>query len=126
MTIVLIILATFSGIGMAFIFVRLFLLARRMSEEELVEALRSSKPTFSEFHNAAIILLLNFWEIRVIPSFYGVTERLISRVEILVRKFDSRLSRIRDYIHGKTHPRGNGGSEYWNNINNFKDNLKNE
>ncbi len=126
MIIALIILAIFSGAGMAVIFYRRLAPVRRMPEGELERALRMSKSVLSDISQAALMPLADFWRDKIVPLYYRTAEQCVHKIRIATEKISRRLSRLDDYIHGKTHPKGNGGSEYWNNMNDFKNGLKEE
>ncbi len=120
---VLIILAIFSGIGMAVIFIRLLAPVRKMPEGELEKALRLSKPVLFGLNQTAFTPLADFWQNKLVPIYYVAAEKCIHKIRVFMEKISRRLSRLDDYIHGKTQPKGNGGSEYWNNINDFEKGL---
>ena len=115
-----------SAVGVLIVFRRHLLEVREMAEDEFLEKLRSSDAMFGEFHSSVFTPAGKFWKDNVVPLLYKFAGKAIFKFIGIVRKFENKLSFLDDYIHGKTHPKGNGGSKYWNDVNKFKNGLNGE
>ncbi|NOY35748.1 MAG: hypothetical protein GXP44_02425 [bacterium] len=118
--------ASLSGIGMVVIFGRRLLKVRLMPEGEFLEKFRSSSPIMKGLNDSVLTPAGKYWQSRITPLLYALAERVILKFASLAAKFERTLKRFGDYIHGKSHPKGNGGSKYWNGMNDFKNGLKEE
>ncbi len=122
----LITVASFSGIGMIFIFGRRLLKVRLMPEGEFLEKFRSSSPTMKGINDSVFTPAGRYWRTRISPLLFALAERIILKFASFAAKFEGELKRFGDYVHGKSQPKGNGGSKYWNGMNDFKNKLKEE
>ncbi len=122
----LIIAAFLSGVGMMFVFLRRLPEVMAMSGSEFLKRFRSSSPTMKGLHSSVLVPAGTVWRTVIRPLFFALVEAIIRRFASLVAKFEVWLKQFGDYIHGKSQPKGNGGSDYWNGMNNFKNGLKGE
>jgi len=118
--------AFFSGIGVVAIFGRRLLKVRLMPEDEFLRKFRSSSPIMKGFNDSVLSPAERYWRTKASPLFFALAERVILKFASLAAKFEGILKRFGDYVHGKSQPKGNGGSKYWNGINDFKNGLKEE
>ncbi len=115
-----------SAVGMLIVFRRHLMELREMPESEFLEKLRLSDTMFEGLHDSVLTPAGKFWKDNIVPLFYKFAGRVIFKFRGVVRNFENKLTFLDDYIHGKTHPKGNGGSEYWNDVNKFKNGLNGE
>jgi len=118
MSLILVYLIVFSGIGMAFLVLKHLKEVRIMSKGELIEKLKESKPLISDFQEYTFIPMINFWHDIFLPRLFREGERVISKFRILVLRVERKLLQLTNYIRGKRELKINGQnkSPYWEEI----------
>jgi hypothetical protein len=85
-----------------------------------------TRPLTLTFHNRVFVPALNFWREKVVVGFFKKLSRLISKSRFAVRGIEKWLSGISDYLNGKTIQKSDTKSEYWSDVNGFKEDLNKE
>ncbi len=94
-----------------------------MDEKELLVKLQETKYLFSDFYEYIVTPTVNFWKNSVLPNLYKEFEKTVSRFRINVLKIECWLLKLINYIRGKRKVSNNGSSEYWKDVNDFKNGL---
>ena len=99
-----------------------------MDKEEFNEEFKKTTPIFYDLYNFGVIPAGRFWKNRLVPLFYLSGEKVIGKLRLAIDKLDESIGKFDDYLRRKSIPQSNGNSksEYWNDINEFKDNLNAE
>lgn len=123
--IILIILMIFSGGGIVCLVINRLKAARLMGERELIIKIQESKSLLADFYEKVINPTVNFWRKSLLPPLYKEFEKIISRFRINVLKIESWLLKLTNYIRGKRNVQSNNHhSQYWKEMNDFKNGLK--
>lgn len=130
MTIFLISTIVFSGVAVFAMVYKGYSNVKNMSDEEINKGLSASMPVFHDFHRATVVPSVDYWKNTALPWVYKETEKIVSRFRINILKMERKLHSFTNYIRGKREISGNNGNEgqsqYWNNVNDFKNNLNGE
>lgn len=121
-----ILLATFSIslIGMVGMIFARFSHIKEMSHEQIALKIRTTKSLRKIFYKYIISPLVDLWHLVIKIKFYKTTEKSARKFRIFVLKTERILFRFTDYVRGKHVVEKNGNhSEYWHNINEFKNGL---
>ncbi len=90
-------------------------------ENELLTALKSSKPFFEDYRIIVLVPLVRYWQIFIYPFILRETEKGLSSLRQFILKIEKEVGHIRDYVRGKRILHINGKRHhYWGELNEHK------
>ncbi len=122
-----IVILLISFIGIAVFIGRRFLSIKNLSDEEVLYRMESTKPFGDDLRDLMIAPIAIIVREKAKPFVYKEIEKLTRRFRIMFLKIECRLLRFAEYIRGKRIMQKNcqPSSPYWQNLNDLKNELKN-
>jgi hypothetical protein len=108
-----------SGIGIAVMLSTQVLKIKKLPSKELKSAEYVSNAHFlKDILKNLFIPVYNFWDIKIIPRIYHVSEKIAHKMRIYVLKTEKSLLKLTNYIKGKREIKNNGNaSKFLRNLN---------
>ncbi|MBI2609946.1 hypothetical protein HYW53_02090 [Candidatus Giovannonibacteria bacterium] len=109
--------------GLLFIFFRRFAEVGRMDQAELHIGLRSTRSLRKQLKENYLIPFFNRIKNTLQPFFWGLIERMLKNLRLLLSRFDNKLKELSDAVRGKhINIKFKKRTEYWDDLNGAKKN----
>lgn len=122
----LLILSASSLSGLLIIFFYRFRQVRKIPHGDFLYYLKNTNPFFFEFHDLIVVPSKKFYSSKFLPWFFKRAEKLVHGFRIQALKAEHSLFNLKHYFRGKHETKTKEHSPYWNDMKEYKEDLKEE